>query len=122
VAVGAQTRAVEEKEMVMMSYFFERCRLAKIKLTQQQVYDVANLAKNHWGADFGPSSRFWARVSMAYNNWHSIHVVYGTPRCNKEPIHGFPFMAEQVKKDLKGFSKLLSNTSSEFVPTALDLY
>ena len=122
VAVGAQQRAVEEKEMVMMSYFFERCRLAKIKLTQKQVYDVATLAKNHWGADFSPSSRFWARVSLAYNNWHAVHVVYGNPRCNKEPIHGFPFMAEQVKKDLKGFSKLLSNTSSEFIPDASDLY
>jgi hypothetical protein len=122
VAVGAQQRAVEEKEMVMMSYFFERCRLAKLKLTQKQVYDVANLFKTHWGADFSPSSCFWARVATAYHNWHAIHVVYGQPRCNKEPIHGFPFIAEQVKKDLKGFAKLNSNTSSEFVPDASDLY
>jgi hypothetical protein len=122
VAVGAQTRATEEKEMVMMAYFFERCRLAKIKLTQGQVFDVANLFKTHWGADFSSSSRFWAKVANAYHNWHNQHVGYGLARCNKEPIHGFPFLAEQVKKDLKGFGKLNSNTSSEFVPDQSDLY
>jgi hypothetical protein len=122
VAVGAQNRAVEEKEMVMMAYFFERCRLAKLKLNRKQVYDIANLAKNRWGADFSPSSRFWAKVANAYQNWHKSHVGYGQPRCNKEPIHGYPFIAEQVKKDLKGFTKLNSNTSSEFIPNASDLY
>jgi bifunctional DNase/RNase len=122
VAVGAQHRAVEEKEMVMMAYFFERCRLAKLKLTQQQVFDVAGLAMTKWGADFSPSSRFWAKVSRAYSNWHAAHIVYGTPRCNKEPIHGFPFLAEQIKQDVKGFAKLASNTSSEFIPDAGDLF
>lgn len=122
VAVGAQSRAVEEKEMVMMAYFFERCRLAKLKLTQKQVYDIANIIKTHWGADFSPSGRFWAKVANAYHNWHAVHVQYGIPRCNKEPIHGFPFLAEQIKKDLKGFTKLNSNTSSEFIPDQADLY
>jgi hypothetical protein len=122
VAVGSQNRATEEKEMVMMAYFFERCRLAKLKLTQKQVFDIANLFKNHWGADFSPSSRFWAKVANAYHDWHSQHVGYGLPRCNKEPIHGYPFLAEQVKKDLKGFGKLNSNTSSEFIPDQKDLY
>ena len=122
VAVGAQNRAVEEKEMVMMAYFFERCRLAKLTLTQAQVYDIADLAKNNWGADFSPTSRFWAKVSNAYYNWHNTHVKYGTPRCNKEPLHGYPFLAEQVKKSIKGFGKLASNTGSEFIPSKSDLY
>ncbi len=122
VAVGAQHRAVEEKEMVMMAYFFERCRLAKLKLTQQQVFDIAGLAITKWGGSFSPSSRFWAKVSQAYTNWHAAHIVYGNPRCNKEPIHGFPFLAEQIKRDLKGFAKLSSNTSSEFLPESGDLF
>lgn len=122
VAVGAQNRAVEEKEMVMMAYFFERCRLAKLKLTQTQVFEVANLFKTKWGADFSPSSIFWARVRNAYHVWHATHVGYGTPSCKKEPIHGYPFLAEQVKKSLKGFSKLDSSTSSEFIPAQSDLY
>lgn len=122
VAVNAQNRAVEEKEMVMMAYFFERCRLAKLKLDQTQVFDIANLFKTHWGADFSPSSIFWARVRNAYHNWHSTHVGYGTPSCKKEPIHGYPFIAEQVKKSLKGFAKLESSTSSEFIPAQSDLY
>jgi hypothetical protein len=122
VAVGAQHRAVEEKEMVIMAYFFERCRLAKLNLTQQQVYDIADLTTTKWDADFSPSSRFWAKVSRAYSNWHAEHIVYGTPRCSKEPLHGYPFLAEQVKRDLKGFGKLASNTSSEFIPEASDLF
>lgn len=122
VAVGAQNRATEEKEMVMMAYFFERCRFAKLKLTQQQVFDIANLFKTHWGADFSPSSRFWVKVRNAYHRWHSVHVKYGTPSCKKEPVHGYPFLSEQVKKSLKGFSKLDTNTSSEFLPDSADLY
>jgi bifunctional DNase/RNase len=122
VAVGAQTRAVEEKEMVMMAYFFERCRLAKLNLTQKQVHAIANVAKTHWGADFSPTGRFWAKVANAYHNWHAVHVQYGIARCNKEPIHGFPFLAEQIKKELSGFAKLNSNTSSEFIPDQADLY
>jgi bifunctional DNase/RNase len=122
VAVGAQHRAVEEKEIVMMAYFFDRCRLAKLKLSTKQVLGIANLAKTHWGADFTPTGRFWARAGNAYRNWHSLHVMYGNPRFNKEPLHGYPFLAEQIKKDLAGFAALSSNTSSEFVPAQSDLY
>lgn len=122
VAVGAQHRAVEEKEMVMMAYFFERCRLAKLTLSQEQVFAIANMAKTNWGADFSPSGRFWARVSIAYHNWHNEHIGHGYARCNKEPVHGYPFLAEQVKKNIKGFGKLNNNTSSEFVPSPSDLF
>jgi bifunctional DNase/RNase len=122
VAVGCQTRPVEEKEIVLMAYFFERCRLAKLNLTQANVFDIANLAKNHWGADFSPTSIFWAKSGNAYRNWHAKHVVYGNPRFNKEPIHGYPFFVEQLKKELPGFAKLDSSTSSEFIPDAGDLF
>lgn len=122
VAAGAQNRAVEEKEIVMMAYFFDRCRLAKLKLTKKQVFDIAKVTKNNWGADFSPTSRFWAKVNMAYSNWHATHVQYGTPRCNKEPIHGYPFLVEQIKKDLNGFAKLSSNSNSEFIPASKDLF
>ena len=122
VAVGAQTRPVEEKELVMMSYFFEKCRLAGMKLTQKQIFDIANVTKNRWGADFSPSSPFWGKVQGAYRKWHTAKNVGGTPKPKKEPIHGFPFLAEQIKKDLKGFDVLSSNSSSEFVPAQEDLY
>lgn len=122
VAVGAQHRAVEEKEMVMMAYFFERCRLAKLKLSPQQVYDIAGLAMQKWGADFTPTGRFWAKVGIAYGNWHSQIGAYTFPRCSKEPIHGYPFLAEQIKRDLKGFAKLSSDTNSEFIPATGDLF
>jgi hypothetical protein len=94
-----------------------------LKLTQQQVYDIADLALTKWGADFTPSGRFWAKVGIAYNNWHNTYIGgMGTPRCNKEPIHGYPFLAEQIKLHLKGFSRLTSSTNSEFVPATGDLF
>lgn len=122
VAVGCQNRAVEEKEIVMMAYFFERCRLAKIKVTPDYIFGVAGVAKQHWAADFSPTSKFWVRVSNAYGRWHAKHVVYGTPRCNKEPVHGYPFMIEQLKKDLPKYSFPENRSSSEFTPFAEDLF
>lgn len=122
VAVGAQTRPVEEKEMVMMAYFFERCRLAKIKVTQQFIFDIAGVSRQHWAADFSPTSKFWVRVSNAYANWHATHIVYGTPRCNKEPVHGYPFMVSQFKKDLPTYTFPENRSNSEFVPAGKDLF
>ena len=122
VAVGAQNRSVEEKEMVIMAYFFERCRLAKLKLTQQTIFDIAGVAKQHWGADFSPTSKFWVKAANAYKNWHAKHVVYGTPRFNKEPVHGYPFLIEQLKKDLPKVKLPENRSSSEFVPANKDLF
>jgi hypothetical protein len=122
VAVGAQNRAVEEKEMVIMSYFFERCRLAKLKLTTPYICSIAGVAKQHWGADFSPTSKFWVKASDAYRNWHAIHIVYGTPRFNKEPVHGYPFLIEQLKKDLPGGALPENRSTSEFVPEPADLF
>jgi hypothetical protein len=122
VAVGAQNRPAEEKEMVMMSYFFERCRAARIKVTKQYIHDVAAVAKRHWAADFSPTSKFWIRASIAYNVWHSVHVGVGVARFNKEPNHGYPFLVEQLKKDLPHHTFPENRSSSEFTPDALDLF
>ena len=123
VAVGAQNRPVEEKEMVMMAYFFERCRVAKdVTVTQQFIYDVANLTQRLWNADWSPSSKFWIKASNAYANWHATHVGVGTPRFNKEPVHGYPFFIEQLKKDLPHYTFPENRSTSEFSPAVEDLY
>jgi hypothetical protein len=122
VAVGAQNRPVEEKEMVMMSFFWERCFKSKVTVTQQFITDVAGVLTGYWGADFSPSGTFWADASQAYYNWHNKHGSYSNPRFNKEPLHGYPFLVEQLKKDLGNtYSFPQSNTSSEFIPLAGDL-
>lgn len=122
VHVGATGRAVQEKEMVNMAYFFDRCAKAKLNLTQLQIASIADLFVKKFGADFSPSSIFWARVKKAYDNWHAKHIVHGTPRYKKEPVHAYPFLAEQVKKDVPGLGALRSDTNSEFLPAKKDLY
>ena len=122
VAVGCHSRAVEEKEMVMMSYFFDRCRAAGITVTKQFIQDIAIVAKRHWKADFSPFSIFWTRASIAYNVWHSQHVTGVHARFNKEPIHGYPFLVEQFKKDLPQYQFPISANNSNFVPTTEDLF
>jgi len=120
--VGCQRRPVEEKEMVMMHYFFDRCRLAKLELTVQQVRDIANVAKIYWKADFSPTSTFWVKSGNAYKNWHDNNVGNGQPRFKKEPMHGYPFLAEVMKKYVSGLKALRSDSSSEFKPYPSDLY
>lgn len=122
IAVGVQNRPAEEKEMVMMSYFFERCRAARIKVSKQYIHDIAAVAKRHWKADFSPTSKFWVQASIAYNVWHSEHVGVGVARFNKEPNHGYPFLVEQLKKDLPHHTFPENRSSSEFTPDALDLF
>jgi hypothetical protein len=121
VAVGAQNRPVEEKEMVMMSYFFERCYKAQLTLTQKCLHDIAGVLIGHFGADFSPTSTFWTRAGNAYRNWHNQHGMYGTPHFHKEPLHGYPFLVEQLKKDLPKYKLPSSSTNSNFVPDAQDL-
>lgn len=122
VAVGGQKRPIAEKEMVMMSYFFERCRLAKIKMSKKAIFDIASVVKTHWNADFSPTSKFWAKAGNAYRNWHANHVGVGSPRFNKEPIHGYPFMVAQLKKSLPDTKLPDGFSNSEFVPAAKDLF
>jgi hypothetical protein len=122
VAVGCHSRAVEEKEMVMMSYFFDRCRAANIVVTKQFIQDIATVTNRHWKSDFSPTSKFWQRAAMGYSVWHSQHVTGVTPRFNKEPIHGYPFLVEQFKKDLPQYQFPISANNSNFVPTTEDLF
>ena len=122
VNVGAQSRPVEEKEIVMISYFFESCRLAKITPSKKMIADIAGVAKTHWSADFSPTSIFWTKASNAYKNWHAQHIVYGTPRFNKEPVHGYPFLIKQLVKELPNYTFPGSRSSSEFNPDTKDLF
>lgn len=123
VAAGAQHRPVDEKEMVMMSYFFERCQSAKINVTDQYIYSIARIASAHWGADFKHTSKFWIKVSNAYTNWHHAVINNGAqPMVRKEPIHGYPFLLEQFKKDLPTYAFPDNRTSSDFCPAIADLF
>ena len=106
-----------------MAYFFDKCRFVKKDIDTAFIYDIAAVSKRHWGADFSPSSTFWTRVQLAYNNWHTnINGPHVKSHFNKEPIHGYPFMVEQFKKDLPHLTFPDSRTNSDFSPAAGDLY
>lgn len=122
VAVGGQNRPIEEKEMVMMAYFFDRCKHISSTMTRAKINEMAAVIRRHWRADFGPTSMFWVRADLAYKSWHSKFINNGNPRFNKEPIHGYPFLIEQLKKDLPHHTFPESRTNSEFIPTAADLF
>ena len=121
-AVGCQNRPAQEKELVMMAYFFDRCRADDITVSKQMIHDIASVAKKHWKADFSPTSEFWKRCSVAYYVWHKQNVKGVDARFNKEPIHGYPFLIEQFKKDLPNHTFPTSTTGSNFVPTRADLF
>jgi hypothetical protein len=122
VAAGCNNRPVEEKEMVMMSYFFDRCHNEKINVDRQYITDIAMIASKYWNCDFSPNSVFWIKSQSAYHNWHSTHVFGVQPKFNKEPPHGYPFLVSQLVKDLPRHKFPMPNTNSNFIPNQNDLF
>lgn len=114
-------RPVEEKEIVMMAQFFDRCRLGWIDVTSKYIADLANTMDNLFGADFSPTSVFWIKASNAYANWHTRMVGFGTPRFSKEPNHGMPFLIAQLQKSFP-YPVPNANSGSAFTPGQADLF
>lgn len=115
-------RPVEEKEMVMMAHFFDRCRLADIKVDSAYIASLYSVCDNLFGCDFSPMGTFWTKASIAYHNWHANSSISNSnARFNKEPVHGFPFLIAQLNQS---FSKKVprSDSKSEFWPSAQDLF
>jgi hypothetical protein len=115
-------RPVEEKEMVMMAHFFDRCRLAGIKVDSKYIVGVATVIENLFNGDFSPMGQFWTKAGLAYQNWHSVNSYsHSGARFNKEPVHGFPFLIAQLQKSFKGLLPR-SDSKSEFWPNQEDLF
>jgi hypothetical protein len=115
-------RPVEEKEMVMMAHFFDRCRLAGITVDSKYIVGVATVIENLFNGDFSPMGQFWTKAGLAYQNWHSVNSYsHSGARFNKEPVHGFPFLIAQLQKSFKG-PLPRSDSKSEFWPNQEDLF
>jgi len=116
------SRPVEEKEMVMMAHYFEQCRLRGIVVDAKYINKLASVAITLWDADFSPNGKFWIKASNAYHNWHNANSgTTWSGRFNKEPVHGFPFLVDQLKKSL-GLPVPRNNSKSEFRPASSDLF
>jgi len=122
--VGANQRSVVEKEMVMMANFFERCKFAKIDVDDTYISHIAGANLEAFNADFTPSGKFWTRAKNAYHNWYEQNGWGDRPRFRAEPVHGSPFLVEQLLKSLKGTELFIPRTSSnsEFRPFKKDLF
>lgn len=115
-------RPVEEKEMVMMAHYFDRCRLSGIQVTEQYIADLATTLDNLFDADFSPTGKFWTKASNAYHEWHEINSNgYSPGRFNKEPVHGFPFLIAQLRKSF-GHKAPANDSKSEFYPAEENLF
>jgi len=121
-------RPVEEKEMVMMAHYFDRCRIEGIAVDTGYVSELFQTIYTHWNCDFSPMGKFWIKASNAYGNWHtqstahaaSLGINVPTPRFNKEPVHGFPYLIAQLDKSMT--KKVpASDSKSSFWPLASDL-
>lgn len=120
--VGCDHRPADEKEMVMMGAFFDRCHKSKIKVDDAYIDLLADTALMLWNADFDPQGPFWAKAEIAYKRWHSaMNIPTSYARFSKELNQGMPFLMAQLRKS---FALPIPNiaTSSEFVPAAGDLF
>lgn len=115
-------RPVEEKEMVIMAHYFDRCRLENIDVTAKYIADLADTLTNLFNADFTPQGPFWTRASNAYHSWHTVNSYsMSAARFNKEPVHGFPFLIAQLKKSFV-HAVPRSDSKSEFWPADTYLF
>lgn len=116
------SRPVEEKEMVIMAHYFDRCRLDEINVDSKYIAKLHSVLDTYFNCDFSPMGNFWVKASTAYHNWHNANATgYSSGRFNKEPVHGFPFLIAQLHKSFAG--KVPRNDSkSSFWPAVGDLF
>jgi hypothetical protein len=102
-----QQRAVQPKESYMMLTWIMLCRTEGVKLDEDYMLDLADMATSFWRADFSPSGPFWAKAELAYENWHEEKYKdfkdadKPEPSMQKLPTHGIPFLNAQIQKTLK---------------------
>jgi len=114
-------RPAQEKELVMMSHYFDRCRVENIKIDDAYVAELYQVVNRIWSCEFDPNGRFWIKASNAYHNWHNQTQGTVWPgKFKKEPVHGFPYMIAQLKKSM---TRKVPNSDSQshFMPLAQDL-
>lgn len=117
-------RPVDEKEMVMMSNYFYRCKYDNIQVDSNYIAQLSAVALTNWHGDFSPNGPFWNRVASAYRNWHQSQPgnQFITPKVSKEPLHGMPFLLAQLNKSMPGYTVPRNISHSPFNPFLTDLF
>jgi hypothetical protein len=114
-------RPVEEKEIVMMAHYFDRCRIENIVVDDAYVAELFQVVNKLWKCEFEPTGKFWVKAGNAYHSWHNATAGTVWPgKFKKEPVHGFPYMIAQLKKSLTK-TVPASDSNSSFWPLSADL-
>lgn len=127
-------RPVDPKEMVMMGNWFAMNRDSRAEYTQEDMYKLYSILKEHFDADFraeagGANGPFWQKVEDAYLTFKAkekavMISMYGQefadgyfkePRLNKDWIQGGTYLWHLLKKTYTGPMPTLS-INTPFVP------
>jgi hypothetical protein len=117
------TRAADEKEVMIMGNFFNLCRIEKVPVDSNYITELFTVCNTLFNCDFEHHSVFWVKANQAYVNWHKNQGLtqFSKPRFKKEVLHGMPFLVAQLEKSFsRPVPKNVSN--SEFVPDIKDLF
>jgi hypothetical protein len=106
-----EQRPVEPKEARQLYEYFNLCHEQGITVDDAYLLDFVAFTKKYFDADFGPASRFWDKVRIAYENWYRNANQHSTDRDSNgnvivrgfttEMRTGIPFIIAQLKKSTK---------------------
>ena len=99
------SRPVQPKESWMMYEFFDWCRVSKIEVTDDYIYDIAQSLKKAFNGDFD-SSKLYTKAKFSYQEWYRANKPYqdGTLWGIQYPEFkiGLTFLMAQIAKNFKG--------------------
>jgi hypothetical protein len=106
-----EQRPVEPKEARQLYEYFNLCHEQDITVDDAYLLEFVAFTKKYFDADFGPNSRFWDKVRIAYENWYRNANQHSTDRDSSgnvivrgfttEMRTGIPFIIAQLKKSTK---------------------
>jgi hypothetical protein len=105
------SRPVEAKEARQLYEYFNLCFEQDIDVDSAYLLEFVAFTKQNFGADFSPSSPFWSKVRMAYENWYRSANQGSTDVDSNGDIivrgfttemrTGIPFLVAQLRKSTK---------------------
>ena len=101
-----QQRPVEPKEARQLYEYFNLCFEQKITVDDKYLLEFVAFTKDNFEADFSPTSPFWDKVKMSYEEWYKkanpeSFAEFGLKGFTTEMRTGIPFLIAQLKKSTK---------------------
>ena len=126
-----EQRPVEAKESRQLYEYFNLCYEQKITVDDEYLLEFVAFNKQYFDADFGPNSRFWDKVRLAYEFWYRNANQHSTDVDSNgnvivrgfttEMRTGIPFLTAQLKKSTK-LTVPLYNANNGFTVDKKDLW